>query len=143
MPSKLPRCRVRRCKRIARIGDLCKTCAVKEADRLFSIDIRTEGKCAALTGFWKGPEFPCAGPIQCAHLISRRYRNTRWDKRNAVPLCAAHHRWLDTNPLEKDEMMVEHLEMDYELLRREALGDADWRDKLAEALGIEPQNVVD
>lgn len=140
MGKKLPRCRIRGCERIARIADLCKTHAVREADRLFSIDVRTLATCAGLTRFWQGPKFPCAGALQCAHLISRRYRNTRWNPKNAVALCAAHHRWLDTNPLEKDVMMVEHLEMDYEALRREALSDADWRDKLAEALGIEPES---
>jgi hypothetical protein len=136
--ERLPRCRVQRCKRIARIGTLCKTHAVREADRLFSIDIRSTGRCIGTTSFWKGPEFPCAGPLQCCHLFSRRYRNIRWDERNAVAMCAAHHRYFDTRPIERDTMMLEHLELDYERLRREALDHGDWHLKLAKALGIEP-----
>ena len=62
----------------------------------------------------------------------------RWDERNAVAMCAAHHRYFDTHPIERDDMMLEHLEMDYELLRREALEHGTWRLKLAEALGLEP-----
>jgi len=47
-----------------------------------------------------------------------------------VILCGAHHRWLDTNPLQKEDMMKLWLGPDYELLRNLALSDTDWRDKL-------------
>ena len=66
---KLPRCRVQRCKRIARIGRWCPSHALKEADRLFSIDVRSVGSCAGNSTFWNGPEFDCAGPLQCCHLF--------------------------------------------------------------------------
>lgn len=127
MTKKLPRCKVQRCKRIARIGEWCKTHAVKEADRVFSLVVRGYGDCYGTSDFWIGPDFKCAGQLQCCHLFSRRYRNVRWHADNAVPLCAAHHRWLDLNPLEKDEMMRQWLLDDYEPLRQLALSDADWR----------------
>jgi len=136
MPLKFPRCKRQRCKRIARIEGWCKSCAVKEADRLFSLEARQLGTCQGHMGFWTGPVFDCAGSLQCCHLISRRYRNTRWNHLNRVILCGAHHRWLDTNPLQKEDMMKLWLGPDYELLRNLALSDTDWRDKLTEYLRI-------
>jgi len=134
MPSKLPRCKTGRCERIARILGYCKTHAVKLADKRFSLRIREEGRCYGQTKFWLGPTFPCAGPLHCAHLFSRRYRNVRWDDRNAVPLCAGHHKWFDTHPIEKDDMMLEHLEHEYTELHDLALEHGDWYEKLEEVL---------
>ena len=134
MPKLLQRCKKRRCKRIARIEGLCKSHALKEADGLFSLMIRKEGVCLGLTKFWDGPTFPCAGALQCCHLFSRRYRNIRWDIRNALPGCMAHHRWLDTHPIEKDDMMLEWLELDYEELHYLALQPKGWEGKMGKAL---------
>ena len=135
MPSKLPRCKVGRCKRIARTAGFCKTHATKKADTKFSLRVREEGKCYGATKFWIGPYFPCAGHLSCCHLFSRRYRNVRWDERNAVSMCAAHHAWFDQHPIEKDDMMLEWLEMDYEELKDLALDDTiDWRVKMEEVL---------
>ena len=126
MSKILPRCRIKRCKRIARISGYCKTHATKEADRKFSLVIRAGGRCYGQTAFWTGPSFACAGPLHCAHLFSRRYRNIRWDTRNAVPLCAGHHKYFDTRPIEKDDMMLNWLEMDYTTLHDLALEHGDW-----------------
>ena len=135
MGSKLPRCKMQRCKRIARIAGYCKTHATKKADSKFSIEVRSSGKCIGQTKWWKGPVFACAGPLQCCHLFSRRYRNIRWDHRNAVCGCAAHHRWMDTNPIEKDDMALDYLEHEYQELHDRALdASIDWRDKLIEIL---------
>ena len=142
MGKKLPRCKVGRCKQIARVAGYCKTHATKKADKLFSAQVRgiledgtTEAKCIGQTRYWVGASFPCSGALQCCHLFSRRYRNIRWHYLNAVPGCAAHHLWMDTHPIEKDEMMLEWLEMDYEMLRDMALDDTiDWRLKLEEVL---------
>jgi len=131
---KLPRCKSRRCKRIARIMGYCKSHALKEADKRFSLMVREDARCYGTKSFWRGPTFACGGALQCAHLFSRRYRNVRWDKRNAVPLCGAHHRWLDTHPIEKDDMMLEWLDLDYENLRLLALSHDNWRKKLGEVL---------
>jgi hypothetical protein len=134
MGKKLPRCRVGRCTRIARIGDWCPSHATDRADTIFSLQTRQHGTCYGVMKFWTGPKVRCGGPLQCAHLFSRRYRNVRWDHRNAVPLCAGHHWYFDNHPIEKDDIMLEWLEMDYELLRREALEHGHWREKLVEFL---------
>ena len=126
MGVKLPRCKIKRCKKIARVSGYCRMHATRAADKAFSIAIRAEGKCYGQTKFWQGPTFACAGPLHCAHLFSRRYRNIRWDTRNAVPLCAGHHKWFDSRPLEKDDMILDHLEEEYMDLHDLALEHLDW-----------------
>lgn len=42
----------------------------------------------------------CAGRLECAHIISRRYNATRTDTRNALSLCSGHHFWFTSHPLE-------------------------------------------
>lgn len=121
-----PRCSVQRCDRRANAGQWCKTHAERKADAMFSAYIRNrDGGCIAQTRSWLGAEFSCAGPLQCAHLISRRYHATRFDPLNAVALCAAHHRWLDTHPLEKDEQCREWVPgyKEWDDLRHAALYD--------------------
>lgn len=129
--TRSPRCLTRGCDRIARIEGFCKTHAKRLADSKFSRRVRSSGRChAASAAGWIGPTFDCKGPLQCAHLISRSYLNTRWDYDNARALCAAHHRWLDTHPVEK-EMMAENWS-DYGRLKRVALDrGVDWREALA------------
>lgn len=120
-------CKRQRCKRREAAGGLCKTHATEMADGLFSRHIRDwYGECvAARSTFWTGPYFACAGPLQCAHLISRSYRATRWVHDNAVSLCAGHHRWLDTHPLEKDDM------------RKGWLGPHRWEELRARAMTLQ------
>jgi hypothetical protein len=60
--------------------------------------------------------------------------NIRWHHLNAVPMCGGHHSWFDKHPIEKDEMMLEWLEMDYERLRLMALEHGDWHEKLEKVL---------
>lgn len=38
--------------------------------------------------------------LQCAHIYSRRYVNTRWDLENSLCLCARCHRWGHDKPLD-------------------------------------------
>ena len=134
MGVKLPRCKVGRCKKIARHVGYCKTHATKRADDKFSLVIRKDGKCYGQTRFWQGPTFPCGGYLSCCHLFSRKYRNVRWDARNAVPMCGAHHSWFDQNPIEKDDMILEWLGLDYEMLRLQALSNEDWRIRMETVL---------
>jgi len=140
MPKKLPRCKIKRCNKIARHCGYCKSHATKAADTKFSLAIRAEGQCYGQTSFWIGPTFACAGPLHCAHLFSRRYRNVRWDVRNAVPLCAGHHKWFDTHPIEKDDMMLEYLEIEYADLHDKALEIGDWWESLEEILYEEDED---
>lgn len=89
-------CSKQRCKKPPKVAGLCKTHATDEADRLFSLLIRSEGSCAA-----RGDAgVACNGALQCAHGFSRSYRNTRWDERNAWPLCQAHHTFYTHRPIE-------------------------------------------
>jgi hypothetical protein len=55
---------------------------IKKLDRLFSECIRNIGQCEK-----------CGSRenLQCAHVISRRHYNTRWDLENAICLCVKCH----------------------------------------------------
>ncbi len=67
-------------------------------DRLFSAIVRSVGSCencGSTTG------------LQCAHGFSRRYRNVRWDRRNAFCLCQRCHMKYTHRPLEWDEWLRE------------------------------------
>jgi hypothetical protein len=75
-----------------------KTAMRAEADRLFSRRVRSRGICQAL-GF---DGLACAGPLQCAHVVRRRYLSVRWDDDNAACLCAAHHVYFTHHHLAED-----------------------------------------
>lgn len=63
-----------------------------DADTLFSTYIRTRDGWACRN---------CGSPymVQCAHIVSRRYRATRWTPDNALALCQkCHLRWTH-NPI--------------------------------------------
>jgi hypothetical protein len=86
---------------------------VAKADALFSLVVRSPGRCV-ICGTTER--------LQCAHGFSRRHRNTRWDERNAWPMCAAHHQFFTHRPLEWDEWMLAQMGADvYWEVRRLAL----------------------
>lgn len=64
---------------------------LKKLDNLFGKIIRSRGKCQ-----WCGSKL---GQLQTAHIISRRFMNTRWDTDNALCLDARCHRKAHDNPL--------------------------------------------
>jgi hypothetical protein len=85
-PKPLPRPRkAKRKKRAPRLP----TASQLEATlwRAFSLWIRLRDRHCVLQG--RGT---CGGPLQAGHLISRRYRSTRYDERNVYSQCAAHNR---------------------------------------------------
>lgn len=45
-----------------------------------------------------GYDIDCSEQIQWCHIKSRRYLSVRWDRDNAVSMCAAHHRYYTDNP---------------------------------------------
>jgi 5-methylcytosine-specific restriction endonuclease McrA len=91
---------------------------LKTADAMFSKQIRArDGRCM---GQGSGPA--CSGYLQCAHIISRRYRAVRWDEANAIALCQAHHVYWTHRPLEW-QVWVFNQGIDYPSLRRRALND--------------------
>lgn len=77
-----------------------------KADKLFSLAIRSVGKCAN-----------CGGTenLQCAHVISRSYWPTRWDEDNAVCLDARCHIYFTHRPLEWEDWVNDHLGKDKRL----------------------------
>lgn len=64
--------------------------AKKRADDLFSKLIRSRGSCQACG---------TTSTLQCAHIRSRHYNNTRTDLENALCLCAGCHFYYTGNPL--------------------------------------------
>jgi len=108
-------CSKRGCKRRAsEPSGLCKTHLKIECDRLFSLIVRSPGVCAA--------DGKHNGNLQCAHLFSRRYLQTRWYFQNAVPLCAGHHITFTHDPIRWDLWMLDHLGVqEYAALRERAL----------------------
>ena len=88
---------------------------VAKADRVFSLIVRSVGRC-------ESGRASHAGPLQCAHLFSRRYEGTRWTRDNAACLCAGCHVYYTHRPLEWDDWMLARLGHDrYASLRHLAL----------------------
>ena len=101
-----PRRRIRRqAKRKAKLHD---------ADRLFSLYIRNRDGWACRA---------CGSPIspQCAHIISRRYRNLRWSPDNAVTLCQKDHMKWTHNPLGWEVWVEERFPGRLSMLKAQAL----------------------
>lgn len=79
---------------IKKPGKPTRTKMKKEADKLFSLIVRSRGECQA-----KGLDIVhCSGNHQCCHIYSRRYLGMRWDERNALNMCQAHHTYYTMNP---------------------------------------------
>lgn len=63
-------------------------------DIVFSFLVRElDGNCCRVCG-----KSSAAVKIECAHIMSRRYRRTRWLISNAMALCNYHHRYYTENP---------------------------------------------
>lgn len=77
-----------------------------KADRLFSQLIRSRGYCEARDWpMWPGSIVArnvhlCRGPLETAHIYSRRYSHIRCDPDNAVCLCSSAHRYFTDNPVD-------------------------------------------
>ena len=87
---------------------------VKEADRLFSLWVRSVGVC-------ESGRLEHAGALQCAHGISRRYRAVRWDRRNAYALCQGCHVFYTHRPLEWEDWLRARWGANYEPMRALAM----------------------
>jgi hypothetical protein len=106
-----------------------KTNATTKADVEFARIVRGRlgGAC-----FAAGEQLDCSGYIQCCHVISRRYRATRWLNSNAVPMCAAHHMFFTHHPLEWRDFIEAKLPGMWDELREIALNSPP--EKAADAL---------
>lgn len=90
----------------------------KNLDKLFSIIIRSEGKCGRC-GETKN--------LNIAHIFSRRNLVLRWDKDNVLCLCVRCHFWSHQNPILFAEFVKKKLgEGKYEELKKESEQIKKW-----------------
>jgi hypothetical protein len=91
-----------------------------KCDTLFSQIIRSVNECEKCYSIdW----------LQCAHIISRRYSNTRTDLRNAYCLCAKCHRFFTDHPREFSKFITGTWAQDYyeDIYRKsQEVGKIDW-----------------
>lgn len=92
-------------------------CALHLADKLFGERVR-----ASLGGRCWTPTPRCQGEVQCAHILSRRYRSIRWSDDNARPLCAGHHLFFTLRPADWEQFCRDS-GIDWDDLRHRALND--------------------
>ena len=84
-----------------------------KADKLFGEIIRSRGKCERCGS----KDF-----LQTAHLISRRYKQVRWDLDNAVCLCRGCHVYFTHHPIEWDLYVEDKIGTNiYKTLKTKAL----------------------
>jgi hypothetical protein len=86
-----------------------KTTLRRKLDKLCSEIVRKRGKCQAC-----GKKHT----LQCCHIYSRTYNNTRWDLENLLCLCASCHFYFHKNPVLFGSWVYKSLgEEKYELLK--------------------------
>ena len=76
-----------------------------DADRLFSLLIRTRDDWTCKS-CGRGQQ---QAVMQCAHIVSRRYRAVRWNALNAVCLCSACHVGYTHDPIGWEDWVEDHL----------------------------------
>jgi 5-methylcytosine-specific restriction endonuclease McrA len=74
---------------------------ITKLDKLFSQLIRSVNFCQWCGGHGK--------QLHTAHIFSRRFMNTRWDKNNAYCLCAGCHRKAHDRPTEWTDFIRRNL----------------------------------
>jgi len=86
-----------------------KTTIRNKLDKICSEIVRARGKCEKCGS---------RNNLQCCHIFSRTYNNTRWDLENLLSLCAGCHFWGHKNPIGFTELVRAKLgEEKYELLK--------------------------
>lgn len=79
---------------------------IKKLDKVFSQIIRSKGFCEHCGVSDR--------TLQCAHIYSRRHKNIRWDKENALCLCAGCHLfWWHHEPAEAIRWAMGIRDFDY------------------------------
>lgn len=91
-----------------------RTTLKNKADRLFSQYIRQrDGGCVACLSVEN---------LQCAHIFTRSYLNTRFDEDNAVCLCAGCHKFYTHRPIEWSDFIIARIgEEKYQDVRMRAV----------------------
>ena len=93
------------------------------ATRLHALITRDFGKCMKCNR---------QHALQCAHIISRKYSQTRTDLNNAFCLCASCHMYFTDNPVEFGQFTIDQIgeENYYALYRkRECTDKMDWEEE--------------
>lgn len=107
-----------------------KVSAVKaEATRLHSKIVRSRGECENCGNAY----LSTGSKLECAHIISRRFSNTRTMEENAFCLCSRCHMRFTEWPLEFAEFVVAKIgQAQYDRLRSIANDQrkVDWYDEL-------------
>jgi len=86
-----------------------KTTMRNKLDKLVSEIVRLRAKCERCGS---------RNSLQCCHIFSRKYNNTRWDLDNLLCLCAKDHFLFHAEPIYFGEWVKLHLgEEKYELLK--------------------------
>jgi len=99
----------------------------KKCDKLFADKIKSRGRCQKCSK---------KDYLQCAHIISRRYKQIRWDLDNAVCLCRGCHVYFTHHPIEWELWVKDQMgNVPYQTLKIRALkyGKIDY-DKVLERL---------
>lgn len=104
-----------------------------KATRLHAEIVRARGACERCGS---------TQTLQCAHIYSRRYSNTRTDLANALALCAKDHFYFTANPMEFAEFCLEYLGAEHMTALQERKNanrhwtKRDWEDEAARLLEI-------
>jgi len=105
-------------------GKKSRSTTKKKLDTLFSLKVRSKGFCERCG---------TKDNLQCAHIISRRYHQVRWDLNNALSLCRGCHMYFTYHPIEwEDYIIKEKGNGFYQNLREKALnyGKIDYEEVL-------------
>lgn len=90
-------------------------------DKVFSLLIRSEGKCVRC---YKSGDVV---QLHCSHIFTRANLAVRWDRLNAKCLCATCHRWWHQNPADAIVWLSTiRSEADMKELRRRAYSVKKW-----------------
>ena len=113
----------------------------KDLDFLFSKVVRLPGRCVVDLDWFikntdrKPQDVRHSGQLQCSHRQSRRYYGTRWDLRNADPMCSACHTWFTRHPIEFEEWQKEVSgEAEFERNKAQARRIKKWSEEELRAL---------
>jgi hypothetical protein len=101
-----------------------------KATRLHAMIVRGFGSCQRCGS---------THALQCAHIISRKYGNTRTDLNNAFCLCASCHMYFTDNPVDFGTFTINEIGEDaYGVLleRRQLTSKVDWKKEAMRLNGI-------
>jgi len=86
---------------------------LKKADELFSLKIRSAGVCHRCRS---------KNNLQCAHIISRSYKQIRHNLKNALCLCQSCHIYFTNRPIEWENYVINTIgKKAYTLLKKRAV----------------------